>query len=81
MADETPRCPTMLHFGETDHGIPMEDVEEIRRKRPDVEVHVYEGAGHGFNCDHRASYDADASRVAGERTLAFLEAHMGRYEV
>ncbi|WP_018698530.1 dienelactone hydrolase family protein [Amorphus coralli] len=80
MADATPLCPTMLHFGETDHTIPMADVEEIKVKRPDVEIHVY-AAGHGFNCDHRPSFDADAARVAGERTLAFLEEHMGRYEV
>jgi len=80
MADKQPLCPTMLHFGETDHSIPMDDVEEVRRKRPDVEIYTYP-AGHGFNCDHRASFDADAARVAGERTLAFLEQHMGRYEV
>jgi len=80
MADAEPHCPTMLHFGETDHSIPMESVEEIRRKRPDVEIHTYP-AGHGFNCDHRASFDADASRVAGERTLAFLDRHMGAYQV
>lgn len=80
MADQQPHCPTMLHYGETDHTIPMSDVEEVRRKRPDVEIYTYP-AGHGFNCDHRASFDADASRIAGERTLAFLDRHMGEYQV
>ncbi|MFN4088506.1 MAG: dienelactone hydrolase family protein, partial [Alphaproteobacteria bacterium] len=27
--DEAPKCPTMLHFGETDKSIPMSDVEAI----------------------------------------------------
>ena len=37
-ADEKPKVPTMLHFGETDHSIPMTDVEIVKQKRPDVEV-------------------------------------------
>ena len=35
-ADEKPKVPTMLHFGETDHSIPMTDVEIVKQKRPDV---------------------------------------------
>jgi carboxymethylenebutenolidase len=34
-------------------------------------------ADHGFNCDQRGSYDAAASKVARERTLAFLRQHVG----
>ncbi len=34
MADEQPRCPVMLHFGEHDHAIPMSDVATVRRKHP-----------------------------------------------
>ena len=36
-----------------------------------MEVHLYH-ANHGFNCDHRASYNAEAAKLARERTLAFL---------
>jgi carboxymethylenebutenolidase len=39
-------------------------------------VHVYE-ADHGFNCDHRGSYDAPAAKLARERTLAFFNQHLG----
>lgn len=78
MADEVPMCPTMLHFGETDQSIPMADVETIKQKRPDVEVYVYP-AGHGFSCDHRSAYHAESARIAGERTLAFFDKHMGQY--
>jgi carboxymethylenebutenolidase len=76
-ADEKPKCPTQMHFGETDQSIPMTDVEIIKQKRPECEIYVYKGAGHGFHCDERGSYNADASKVAWERTTAFLKKHMG----
>lgn len=75
--DRTPRCPVMLHFGSEDAGIPLTDVEKIRAAHPDVTVHIYQGAGHGFNCDHRGSYHADAAARALDRTLAFFQKHMG----
>ncbi len=69
---EMPLCPVQLHFGETDAGIPLSDVEMIRAAQPAVEIYVYPGAGHGFGCDERGSYDAGAAALAQERTLAFL---------
>ena len=77
-ADDAPRVPTQLHFGENDSGIPLSDVETIRAKRPDVEVFVYPGAQHGFACDERASFDASSSALASERTLTFFAAHLRR---
>jgi carboxymethylenebutenolidase len=41
-----------------------------------VEVHVYE-ADHGFNCNHRASFDATAADQARARALAFFATHLG----
>ena len=75
-ADETPKVPTMLHYGEKDHGIPLSDVEAVRAKRPDVEIFVYPGAQHGFNCDQRASYDKASADVARQRSLAFFAKHL-----
>ena len=75
-AQETPRCPVMLHFGETDASIPAEHWEKVRAHHPGVPVHVYP-AGHGFNCDERGSYDAESARLSRERTLAFLHQHVG----
>src|SRR6478735_12715021 len=66
-ADDKPKVPTQLHFGEKDHGIPLSDVETIRAKRPDVEIFVYDGAEHGFNCDQRASYNKASADIARER--------------
>ncbi len=76
VAEEMPRCPVLLHFGEKDHAIPLSEVETVRKAHPDLEIHVYP-AGHGFNCDERGSYDADSARLARERSLAFLRRHIG----
>lgn len=72
--EEMPHCPVQLHFGAEDQGIPMTDVELVRVAQPEVEVFVYPGAGHGFGCDERDSFNAEATRLARERTLEFLDA-------
>ena len=70
-ADKKAQCPVMMHFGELDAHIPMSDVEKIKQAQPDVHIFSYD-ADHGFNCDHRASYDSTASALALERTLEFF---------
>jgi carboxymethylenebutenolidase len=75
-ADDKPKVPTQLHFGEKDTGIPLTDVEIIRAKRPDVEIHVYPGAQHGFNCEERASYDKASADIARQRSVDFLGKHL-----
>jgi carboxymethylenebutenolidase len=39
-------------------------------------VFVYEGAGHGFGCEQRASFNEAAYRLAQDRTLAFFARHL-----
>jgi carboxymethylenebutenolidase len=70
--DETPHCPVQLHFGAEDLGIPLPDVEAIRAAQPGVEIYVYDGAGHGFGCSERGSFNPDAAKLAQDRTLAFF---------
>jgi carboxymethylenebutenolidase len=77
-ADDKPKVPTQLHFGEKDVGIPLGDVDIIRAKRPDVEIHTYPGAQHGFGCDERASYDEASAGVAKQRSLDFFATHLKR---
>ena len=72
--DLKPKAPTMLHFGELDHAIPLDHVHAISTAHPHVGVHVYEGAQHGFNCEARASYHAISAAIALGRTLEFLAA-------
>jgi carboxymethylenebutenolidase len=77
LLDRSPRVPLMLHFGELDHAIPLDDVDKIRAAWPDVPVYVYPGAQHGFECDHRASYDAQSTRLGFARTLRFFSEQIG----
>ena len=48
----------------------MENVEGVKTRRSsDCEIHVYDGAGHGFHCDARASFHPAASAIAWGRTV------------
>jgi carboxymethylenebutenolidase len=69
------KVPTMLHFGELDHAIPLDHVAAIAAAHPEVLVHVYPGAQHGFSCDARGSYDPISAVIALGRTVDFLVAH------
>jgi len=75
--EQKPRCPLMYHYGAQDKSIPPEDVEKARAaaQAPEL-VFVYEGAGHGFNCDQRDSYQPQAAALARTRTLEFLDRHV-----
>ena len=46
----------------------MDSVAAFQEKHGDLPVHVY-AADHGFNCDQRDAYDADAATLARSRTL------------
>ncbi|HWA45195.1 MAG TPA: dienelactone hydrolase family protein [Hypericibacter adhaerens] len=74
-AQEKPKVPVLLHFGEHDHGIPMTDVEKVRAARPEVQIFTY-NAGHGFSCDERASFDKASHEQALARTLDFFGKHL-----
>jgi carboxymethylenebutenolidase len=69
---ENPKVPTICHFGEKDHSIPMDDVRAIEKAHPDVAVHVYD-ADHGFNSDRRNNYDKAAAELALKRTLELFD--------
>lgn len=74
--DVVPNCPVQLHFGEQDSGIPMVDVRAIQAARPEVEVFVYEDAGHGFACEQRGSYVKPQAVIAEARSIEFLAKHV-----
>ncbi len=76
-AKEEPSCPVMLHFGANDDHIGKEQTEAVREAHPEVEIFVYEGAGHAFNRDvDPAHYNAAAAKLARERSLGFLKANL-----
>jgi carboxymethylenebutenolidase len=69
LKDETPRCPVILHYGDSDTSIPLDDVETVREAHPEIPLHTY-AAGHAFNNDARPEhYVEDAARLARLRTL------------
>jgi carboxymethylenebutenolidase len=67
-----PKCPVMYHFGSADESIPLTEVQRLKAAHPEGIFYVYDGAGDGFNCDLRASYDPAAAALARQRTLEFL---------
>lgn len=73
--ERTAKCPVMMHFGDLDAHIPLTDVDKVRQAQPAVDVFVY-SADHGFNCDHRASYNSEAAASARTRTLDFFAKHL-----
>jgi len=75
-ADLEPKVPVMGHFGERDQHIPVEGVKKLAAKHSKHQIFIY-AADHGFNCDHRGSYDAAAAKQARERTLEFFRKHVG----
>lgn len=76
-AREQPSCPVMIHLGAEDAHIGQEQIEPVRAAHPEVEIFVYAGAGHAFNRDpDPTKYQAEAAKLARERTLRFLKTHV-----
>jgi carboxymethylenebutenolidase len=74
--EQKPKCPVMYHYGSSDQSIPPADLERIRAAYPQAPIYTYEGAGHGFNCDQRDSYHAQAAALARTRTLEFFARYL-----
>jgi carboxymethylenebutenolidase len=69
-----PKCPVVVHLGRTDPGIPADEVERtLHQHHPDLPVHIYDGAGHGFNNESPERYNAEAADLARHRTLKLFE--------
>jgi carboxymethylenebutenolidase len=78
--DKKPQRPVMYHFGTEDKSIPLSDVDKIKAVHPEGTFYVYEGAGHGFNCDLRPSYSPEAAALARRRTLEFFARYVAGTE-
>ena len=76
MLDEKPTVPVIMHFGEQDTHIPVEDVAKIREAMPYTPIFTYQ-AGHGFNCDARGSFDKPSADLAMSQTEPFLRENVG----
>lgn len=75
--DLEPQVPLEMHFGDKDTGIPLEQVEALKTRHPNVDVYTYD-AGHGFcNSDRPDKFNEAACKKASARTLEFFHKHLG----
>jgi carboxymethylenebutenolidase len=69
------KVPVMAHFAEEDKWISMESVAAFQKAQPAAQVFTYP-AHHGFNCNHRGTWQAEAAALAKQRSLAFFKMHL-----
>jgi len=76
------RCPVLLIYGEIDQFILPQHVDQFTSRLKQLgkayQSYVYPGAGHGFFCNDRPSYNAAAAKDAWQKTLDFLEGSLKR---
>ncbi len=68
--DETPKVPTILHFGKSDEMIPPADVAAIEAAHPDLPIFQYD-AGHAFVAP--SGHHPDSARLSMLRTLQLFQ--------
>jgi carboxymethylenebutenolidase len=80
-ADDVPkiRAPLMLHYAGNDQGIDagipaFEAALKANKKK--YELFMYEGKQHGFHNDTTPRYDAEAAKLAWQRTLDFFKKNL-----
>jgi carboxymethylenebutenolidase len=74
---EKPRCPVLMHFGESDPIATLEHAGQLRAAQgAQVEIQVYP-ASHGFNCDEIPGFHQPSATLALQRSLDFLSVHIG----
>jgi carboxymethylenebutenolidase len=75
------RSPWLGLYGDRDQGIPVDEVEALRRvvaaAQVPTEIVRYPEAGHGFNCDDRPdAFHEPSATDAWRRTLAWFDEHL-----
>ena len=68
-------CPMSLHFGDNDPVVPMEEVNAIKAAyagKPNVEILIYEGAGHSFSMPRNQGFDANVAKTSRDSVLALF---------
>ena len=73
---EKRKVPTLLHFGENDAQIPLEQIVQFRSHRPDVSAFTYPAAAHGFDCDACDGFQEEAAHKALDRTLFWISQYL-----
>ena len=73
-------CPMLGLFGVEDANPTPDDVAKMDSKLTThgkaQEFHSYDGAGHGFHCETRASYRPEAAADAWGKAVAWFDQHL-----
>jgi carboxymethylenebutenolidase len=72
-------APALYHFGLADSYIATDTVELVRKTLtagPNITFETYEGADHAFDNPDFPMHHPQASALAWERTVAFLDRHL-----
>jgi len=73
-------CPLLAAVGAEDHNPSPQVAEQLRERAAasgqEVQVDVYEAAGHAFFADYRPSYRPRAAAELWQRIVPFLERHL-----
>jgi len=74
------RCPLLAAVGAEDHNPSPQLGDELRERASasgrEVQVDVYEGAGHAFFADYRPTYRAQPAAELWQRIVPFLSRHL-----
>lgn len=76
------RHPVQVHIGAADQLVPPESREKIvttLARHPRAEVHVYDGARHGFARPESRNFHPEAYELGMQRALAFLQRILGSH--
>jgi len=75
------RSPVLVHCGTADRNVSVASIRDLEKmlkaQKTPVEVHLYEGADHGFLAYTRPFYKPDAAKLSWTRTTQFLHKHLG----
>lgn len=74
------KIPFLGLFGETDNNPTPEDarkfIQLLKQHNPDVDIVVYQGAGHAFHADYRPSYNKAAADDAWKRCVGWFDRYL-----
>ena len=74
------KTPVLGLYGEKDQGIPIADIEKIRKElakgTSKSQINVYAGAEHGFHADYRPSYQEKAAKEGWTALLAWFKENL-----
>ncbi len=72
--------PLLMHIAADDKFVPPAAQQEITRglsMNPHVTIHSYAGVDHAFTREGGDHYNAEAAKIADQRTLDFFKANLG----